>query len=60
MTEPIVFQNGKDMDSPVSLESVLCTEELHRRPSRPPDYQRENTALVALCAALADSQRTVL
>jgi signal transduction histidine kinase len=60
MTEPIVFQNVKDMDSPVSLESVLCTEELHRRPSRPPDYQRENTALVALSAALADSPRTVL
>jgi len=32
----------------VSLESVLCTEELKRRPSRPPDYQVENEALRAL------------
>ena len=44
----------------VSLESVLCTEELHRRPSRPPDYQKENAALVSLSNALADSPRTVL
>jgi signal transduction histidine kinase len=65
MTEPVVFQNGKDMDSSrppveVSLESILRTEELHRRPSRPPDYERENAALVALSAALADSPRTIL
>ena len=25
-----------------SLESILCTEELQRRPSRPPDYEKEN------------------
>ena len=30
-----------------SLESILCTEELQRRPSRPPDYEKENRALVA-------------
>src|SRR5215475_3739636 len=42
------------------LESILCTEELHRRPSRPPDYERENSALVALVGALADSPRTIL
>ena len=30
-----------------SLESILCTEELRRRPSRPPDYEKENCALVA-------------
>jgi signal transduction histidine kinase/ActR/RegA family two-component response regulator len=49
-------------DSPVvpPLESVLCTEELNRRPSRPPDYERENRALVALAQALADSPRTIL
>ena len=34
--------------SPVSLESVLCTEELDRRPSRPPDYQSREPALVSL------------
>jgi signal transduction histidine kinase len=43
-----------------SLESILCTEELSRRPSRSPDYQKENGALVALSHALADSPRTVL
>jgi hypothetical protein len=32
----------------VSLESILCTEELRRRPWRPPNYEKENRALVAL------------
>ena len=44
----------------VPLESILCTEELHRRPWRPPDYGKENRALVALAIALADSPRTIL
>jgi PAS domain S-box-containing protein len=43
-----------------SLESILCTEELQGRPSRPPDYEKENRALVALVSALADSPSTVL
>jgi GAF domain-containing protein len=47
-------------DSLVPLESVLCTEELGRRPSRPPDYEKENRTLVALAQALADSPRTIL
>jgi PAS domain S-box-containing protein len=42
-----------------SLESILCTEELHRRPSRPPDHERENRALVKLVSALADSPATI-
>lgn len=42
------------------LESILCTEELRRRPSRPPDYETENRALLALASALADSPRTIL
>jgi PAS domain S-box-containing protein len=41
------------------LESILCTEELQRRPSRPPDYEKENGALVALRSALADSPSTI-
>jgi PAS domain S-box-containing protein len=41
------------------LESILCTEELHRRPSRPPDYEKENRALVKLVSALADSPSTI-
>ena len=44
----------------VPLKSILCTEELHRRPWRPPDYEKENRALVALASALADSPRTIL
>jgi len=44
----------------VPLESILCTEELHRRPSRPPDHQKENRALVKLVGALADSPGTIL
>jgi PAS domain S-box-containing protein len=47
-------------EAAVSLESILCTEELHRRPWRPPDFGRENRALVALASALADSPRTIL
>ncbi len=43
-----------------SLDSILCTEELHRRPSRPPDYERENRELVKLVAGLADSPSTIL
>ncbi len=43
-----------------SLESILCTEELNRRPSRSPDYEKENRALVSLARALADSPQTIL
>ena len=39
----------------VSLESILCTEELQRRPSRAPRYEKENRALVTLMSSLADS-----
>ncbi|HEX3353620.1 MAG TPA: PAS domain S-box protein [Terriglobales bacterium] len=58
--------SGKSLDVPVdssvptaSLESVLCTEELQRRPSRPPDYEKENHALRKLVSALADSPSTI-
>ena len=44
----------------VALESILCTEELRRRPWRAPDYKKENRALVALASALADSPGTIL
>ena len=43
----------------VPLESILCTEELHSRPTRPPDYEKENRALVKLVSALADSPSTI-
>ncbi len=44
----------------IPLESILCTEELQRRPSRPPDHEKENRALVKLVSALADSPGTIL
>jgi signal transduction histidine kinase len=65
VTKSPIVQNGNDHDglipeAQVSLESILCTDELRKRPSRAPDYQKENSALVALSNALADSPRTVL
>jgi signal transduction histidine kinase len=42
------------------LESILCTEQLRDRLSRPPNHEKENSALVALSSALADSPRTIL
>jgi PAS domain S-box-containing protein len=51
---------GTFLGAPASLESILCIDELDRRPSRPPDYATENRALVALAQALADSPRSVL
>jgi PAS domain S-box-containing protein len=47
-------------DTTISLESILCTEELRRRPLRPPDYEKENHALVALLGALLDSHSNIL
>ena len=47
-------------DGAASLESILCTEELRCRPSRPPDYEKENRALVALRSVLADSPGRIL
>ena len=44
----------------VSLESVLCTEQLKRRPTRSPDYQVENQALRALAKGLTHSPQLVL
>ncbi len=42
------------------LQTILSTEELNRRPSRAPDHEQENRALVALAQALADAPRAVL
>jgi PAS domain S-box-containing protein len=63
MTEPTNLQPDAGLKVAVpaaSLESILCTEELVKRPSRRPDYDKENSALVALVAALAASPRTIL
>jgi hypothetical protein len=42
-------------ESTAPLESIIRTEELHRRPGRPPDFETENRALVALATALSHS-----
>jgi PAS domain S-box-containing protein len=47
-------------DTPAPLEAILCTEELGRRPSRPPDCEEENRVLLSLMKALSDSPQTVL
>ena len=44
----------------VPLEALLLTEELRTRPSRSPQYEEENRALLALASALADSPQTIL
>lgn len=65
MTEPCKSEDDVPLRSSVlngavPLESILCTEELQRRPSRPPNYEKENRALVALVSALADSPHMIL
>jgi PAS domain S-box-containing protein len=42
------------------LDEVLTTEELTRRPSRPPDYAAENRALIALARTMAEAPQTIL
>jgi two-component sensor histidine kinase len=42
------------------LSDIVRTEELWRRPRRPPDYETENRALTALVQALSDSPATIL
>jgi PAS domain S-box-containing protein len=54
------FPGALPIDGLVPLDSILRTEELRRRPSRPPDYETENSALAALVQAMADSPRTIL
>jgi two-component sensor histidine kinase len=44
----------------VPLETILRTEELARRPHRPPDYETENRALAKLVHALGESPSTIL
>ena len=57
-TNDIPFEDSI-LEAGAPLESILCTEELQLRHSRPPDYEKENRALVALMGALADSPSTI-
>jgi PAS domain S-box-containing protein len=47
-------------DSIAPLDSVLCTDELRHRPSRPPNFSLENRAMSRLAQAHADSPETIL
>lgn len=73
--EPDRYSNARTMDVPepapspppaepgavlVPLQSILLSDELTRRPARPPQYEAEHRALMALIQALADSPRTIL
>jgi PAS domain S-box-containing protein len=49
-----------DRATAVPLEAILFTDELDRRPSRGPDFEKENFALVGLAQALSDSPETIL
>jgi signal transduction histidine kinase len=55
MTDP-----GRTADRAVTLESVLSTEELNERPSRPPNYETENRALLEIAQHMAASPRIIL
>src|SRR5262245_53230972 len=54
------FPTTLPSDVLVPLDSILCTEELNRRPTRPRDYETENRALASLAQALAESPRAIL
>ena len=59
MTDPAEWKDDFPVEASIpdgiaSLDSILCTDELRRRAWRPPDYEKENRALVALASALAD------
>jgi PAS domain-containing protein len=43
-----------------ALDSILCTDELDRRPHRPPDHEKESRALISLVQALVDSPGDIL
>src|SRR5271166_6072448 len=50
---------GRTFDTP-KLRSMLYTDELRRRPSRPPDHAAENQALIALGREMATSPDGIL
>ena len=57
--EPTKLPAGRTPDSR-GLRSMLSTAELARRPSRPPDHEAENKALIALAQAMAASPEGIL
>ena len=64
MSRPATSRNDPSLETSVPagavpVASLPCSEDLQRRPSRPPDYEKENRALVELVSALADSPTTI-
>ncbi len=53
-------QTAFENESGVSLESVISTDELKRRPARPADYLAENQALIALAREIVSSPQNIL
>lgn len=51
---------GRSHIFPAGLVGVLTTEELERRPARPPDFEAENRALLALARELAQNPDNLL
>jgi hypothetical protein len=58
LTEPMLRAYGQRPTQ--ALRSVLSTDELNTRPSRPPNYRAENHALIALARQLAISPAGIL
>ena len=50
---------GRAASTP-ALKSMLSTAELNRRPSRPPNYEAENEALIALAREMAAAPEGIL
>jgi hypothetical protein len=46
--------------SPFGLEDIIINSELLNRPSRAPNYEAENQALLALAQTLADAPDKIL
>jgi signal transduction histidine kinase len=58
---PMADSQQEDGDLELAdLESVISTFELIRRPTRPPDFEAENRALVALVEAMTSSPDDIL
>jgi transcriptional regulator with GAF, ATPase, and Fis domain len=64
MAPPTTSRNYPSLETSVHagavpVASLPCSEDLQGRPSRPPDYEKENRALVELVSALAGSPTTI-
>jgi len=55
-----LFPDTSIPEGRVPAEAILCTEELRRRPSRTPDYEKENRALLAVAGAMMASDSDIL